>query len=500
MQGIPRRPDPRRPRLVRADDGFGLIEVMVSMVLLTALALATFALIDRSHAASATVRSKSVAAAIAHDDLNRMRQLKFSLASSASYQNKSSVKGIDGITYSVVSTAQWATDSGVETSCTTPTTAGTSAYLHIASTVTWPNMGTSTPVVADSILAPRGKEANRTAGSLMVKVMDRDAKAVPNAQVDVAGQSLATSPAGCVFFPEISAGQWPVTVSKAATPWNYMDSDGNSPGKATASVVVGDVSTVSVSFDIPAQFNPVTFSREDGTTGGAIKWTSFSIASQTKTQTFPAAVTNTPATAFATTPVFPFASGWSTYAGSCAGNNPSLYTTNAATALASTNFIPDRGSTVATGRAYLRTVTLTLSDSSISSNTAVRYYVRPYDNAADTTYTQMADCGTNFYGSADNLSGTATIPGTGTKSVNVPIDVPYGLYTICAENTSTSYSTNAYRWKTYTNGTAGNPTGAYHALPSATGITPKAGAPTNNTDAAALPLGRSGSPTTDQCA
>jgi hypothetical protein len=91
-----------------------------------------------------------------------------------------------------------------------------------------------------------------------------------------------------------------------------------------------------------------------------------------------------------------------------------------------------------------------------------------------------------------------TIPASGNKWVDVPIDVPYGLYTICAETTSTSYGNAAYRWATFGSNSAGAPTGAYHALP--TGLTPKAGAPANNTGQTTLSLARPTSVSTDQCA
>jgi prepilin-type N-terminal cleavage/methylation domain-containing protein len=484
MPGISRRLDPRRSRVVRADDGFGLIEVMVSMVLLTTLALATFSLIDRSTAVSAMVRSKSVAADIAHDDLNRMRQLKFSLASSATYQATSTVAGVDGVNYTVNSTASWATDTGVETSCTTPTTAGTSAYLHIQSKVTWPGMGSAAPVLADSILAPRGKESNRTAGSLMVKVQDRDAAPISGAQVDVAGQSLATSAAGCVFFPAINAGQWPVTISKSAMPYNYMDSDGDSPGTTTASVVVGDVSTVSVSFDIPAQFKPITLVREDGTTGTG--WTSVSLATQSKTISVAnTAAPTTPKTSFDSGLVFPFASGWGFYAGNCGGNDPTVYANNTTTALPNSAIKPDRGATVTNGVAYMRAVTLSVI--SPKAETLI-YRVRPYK---DTTYTSMSGC------AEAPADGSITVVANTAKTATV--DLPYGLYSVCAENALSLTDPN-YRFGKFTGAT--NPTGAYHVMPYMNGaVTLKASAPTNDTGTAGVTLSHpSTAPSTDPCA
>jgi Tfp pilus assembly protein PilV len=471
-----------RHRVRLADDtGLGMIEVIVSMVLLTMLALATLSVIDQSTAASSQTRSKSLAADIAHQDLNRMRQLKFDLVSGVDYQSRSTQNGVDGVQYSIVSTATWATDSGVETSCTTPTTAGNSSYLRIRSTVTWPNMK-GAAVVADSIMAPRGKEANRTTGSLMVKVQDRNGASVPGATVNVASQSLVTSAAGCVYFPAIAAGQWPVTTIKNATPYNYMDSDGNSPGSATASVVVGDVSTLSVSFDIPQIFNPVTFYREDAPNTAGGQWYSISAAAQAKTVT---ASNATPQSAFSTGKVFPFSSGYAFYAGSCAGNNPSTWATNATAVMANTSVSGLPGATITNARAYLRKLTFNVKDATAETLT---YRITPY---TDATYTQMTGCE-----SPPDLP--VTIPTNG-ATTPVTVDVPYGLYSICVENASTNYSNSGYRFAKYSTGSTA-PTGAYHVMPNLSGITLKAGSPANDSSPPTLNAQHTGTPTTDQCA
>jgi Tfp pilus assembly protein PilV len=479
MPRIPRsRPfPPVLARVVREDDGFGLIEVLVSAVLLIVLATATFQLIDGSHKASAAVRSRSVAADIAHDDLNRLRQMKFSIVSGTSYQSKSSYPGVDGVTYTVNSTVTWATDTGVETSCTTPSTAGSSQYLRIRSSVTWPAMGSAAPIVADSIMAPRGREANRTTGALMVKVQDRDAAAVNGATVSVAGQTLVTNANGCVFFPSINAGQWPVTIGKVASPWNYMDSDGNSPGAATASIVVNDVSTLSVSFDVPSKFAPVTFTDESGA-ATAPKWPSMTLTNASKT----IVVSGANATTQASNPVFPFASGWSIYAGKCAGNNPSTYATNPWPALTDSTFVPARGATISNGKAYMRVLTLNFGDSlnTTGTNSTLDYVIKPW---SDSTYTYMAGC-------TEGVTGSVTV--TGSTSQPVTVALPYGLYSICVDNRSTNYGqSNAtkatgYRYKTFTSGTA--PTVAFHATPKRSGITLKGGVPTPDNSTQSISL------------
>lgn len=459
MPRIPSRPYPSRlARRLRGDDGFGLIEVLVSALLLTALALATFKLIDGSHQASAAVRSKSVAADIAHDDLNRLRQMKFSIVSGTNYQSKSTTPGVDGVKYTVTSTVTWATDTGVETSCTVPATAGNSQYLRIRSTVTWPAMGKIKPVVADSIMAPRGREANRTTGALMVKVADRDAKPVSGAAVTVSGQSLTTNVNGCVFFPSVNAGQWPVTITKGS----FMDSEGNSPGAATASIVVNDVSTLAVSFDNPVKFNPVTFVDESGAQVTP-KSPSFTLTNASKTIPFPGQS--------ASTPVFPFASGWSVYAGSCAGNSPAIYASNPWTSLTGSTSIPAPGATVP-GKAYMRVLNLKLGDQLYSggTNMQIDYFIRPL--TGDSTYNYM---------SSDCPSYTGSITVTNNQSQNVSIPVPYGLYTICVDNNNTRFGasnvtkSNGYRYKRFTSSKA--PTGAFNATPTMTGMTLKSGIP-----------------------
>lgn len=477
MPSIQSRLHPSRvARALREDDGFGLIEVLVSALLLTALSLATFQLIDGSHKASAAVRSKSVAADIAHDDLNRLRLMKFSIVSGVDYKSVANQRGIDGVNYTVASTVTWSTDSGMETSCTTPETAGNSQYLRIRSSVTWPNMGKAAPVVADSIMAPRGREANRTTGALMVKVQDRDAKAVTGATVVVAGQSLTTNGAGCVFFPSVNAGQWPVTISKAASPYNYIDSDGNTPGKATASVVVNDVSTLAVSFDNPARFTPVTFTDESTTSPTTgLKWPSISLTNASKT----ISVTGTSATSQTAAPVFPFASGWSIYAGACVGNSPATYANNPWPSLTDTTFIPAAGGLVPDAKAYMRVLKLTVSDSknAAGNNSTLDILVKPWIDASNNYPYMSAGC--------EGTSASVTVTGTGTQTATVP--VPYGLYTICVQNRNTNYgSTNAtkstgYRYKTFASSTA--PTAAFHAMPTRSGITLKGGVPTADTSA-----------------
>jgi hypothetical protein len=192
------------------------------------------------------------------------------------------------------------------------------------------------------------------------------------------------------------------------------------------------------------------------------------------------------ATTQSSNPVFPFASGWSIYAGKCAGNNPSTYSNNPWPSLPNSTFIPARGTTIGNGKAYMRVLTLNLGDSlnGTGTNSTLDYVIKPW---SDATYTYMAGCGEGVTGS---------VPVTGGASQPVTVALPYGLYSICVQNRNTNYGqtnatkANGYRYKTFAS-TSGSPASAFHATPKRTGIALKGGVPTpdNSTQTISLDSG-----------
>src|SRR5262245_6913619 len=117
----------------RNQDGFALIEVVVSAAVLAVLALAVLSGIDGATASTARERARAVAASLAEQDQERMRGFRFDELATVAQQPD---QVIDGVTYSIKSEATWVVDNGnVSPTCGT-SGAKQSEYLRIVSTVT----------------------------------------------------------------------------------------------------------------------------------------------------------------------------------------------------------------------------------------------------------------------------------------------------------------------------------------------------------------------------
>jgi Tfp pilus assembly protein PilV len=416
MPGMTRRPEPSRiPRLasVRANqDGFMMIEVIVSAVLLIVLSLATLKLIDGSTNVSAQQRSKAIAANLAENDLDRMRQMKF--ASSSNFSTRSFPRGVDNRTYTVVSTGTWTSDEGTFASCTTSTVGNPGQYIRVTSTVTWSGM-TVAPVTAATLITPRPGETSITTGAFMVKIQSAAGLPVANATISMGGRSLITGAAGCALFTGLAPGTYPVTYSAPGmiTP----DQATPSPGSYSAVVTKGNTSSKVVLLDVPAKVTPITFKREDGT---ASAWTSYSMRSGTdyaNKWTFPSAGSYA-----STAQVFPFLAGYQVWAGDCAGNNPSTYNGSFFTNFPQAAVATPAGSAPA-ATAYLRTATLTVKN--VPKSSVVNVYFK-----ADTPGTAaMLNCAAGRTTAATFTNGSTAVA----ASQNLSIDLPYGTYDWCVD-------------------------------------------------------------------
>ncbi|HEY6762996.1 MAG TPA: hypothetical protein VI318_26075 [Baekduia sp.] len=439
MPGISRRPFWFRARLVREDDGFGLIEVMVSAVLVVALALATLSLLDRSNQAAASSRDRAVAANLAHGALNTMRSLTFLTLSNYNPGPKQTKVG--GIPYTVTSQAQWTTDNNAPLNC--GSTGAASPYLRITSTVTWPNMGTIPPITASSLVSPRASDVEDGAGSLVVVVKNAASVGVSGVQVTAGGQSATTDAQGCVIFHFLAAGAVDVTWFKSG----YVAPDGSTTGTMTGvSITNGKISTITPSYDIPAKVTTqFTEDKTDGTEAGAT-WYASSLATGTYLFTLPTAAAlqaTTPTALFTSqrvasfqhTNVYPATAGYGAYAGTCTGNDPNAYVSDWATQKPDAAVKPGPGAAV-TAKAYMELGTFNVTGKAKSSG---RLVLTPYTSSS---LTQMSTC--------TKATDTIVIPvafgnGNGTTATTtIAQDLPYGVWNVCADNGVTSGS--GRRW------------------------------------------------------
>jgi Tfp pilus assembly protein PilV len=409
MRGFPGR---RHNGLRSSEAGFALIEVMVSAVLLVALALATLKLIDSSATASSTQRARSAASSLAHQDLNRMRQMTISSAAGLA---QSYPVNLNGLNYAVESTAQWASDSGGVVTCSSGSTGA--QYLRTSSKVTWVGMGAAKPVVAESIVTPRVAEMDPTVGALTVLVKNATGSPVSGVTVTIGTMSAVTDIAGCAVIPRVSAGTYDVSYYKAG----YIATNNAPTGiEKSVSIVAGQTSLVQVSYDLPTTV-PAQL-KTDLTPNPASSWYSASFVGGGKPPVVKsqAAV----AAAFTSGSVFPFASGYSVYAGSCIGNDPSGYLSTFATAFPASAVASVAGGTTATAAAFMRSVSVAISGA--TANKAVHLTARPFTASGPMNRPAgEIPCTENLNLLPGNTSAT------GTKTV--AFDLPYGLYAFCAD-------------------------------------------------------------------
>src|SRR5690348_5212870 len=117
----------------RNQDGFALIEVIVSAAVLAIIALAVLSGIDGATASTARERARAIAGSLAEQDQERMRGYRFDELAKIPQQAD---QVIDGVKYTIKSEATWVVDDGEVTG--TCGAAGTkqSEYLRIVTTVT----------------------------------------------------------------------------------------------------------------------------------------------------------------------------------------------------------------------------------------------------------------------------------------------------------------------------------------------------------------------------
>lgn len=431
MPRIPSRPYPSRlARVLREDDGFGLIEVMTSAVLLIVLALGTMKLLDTSQAASSMNRSRDVASTLAQADQEAMRQLPLSQIAGG-WHPANRQKTMGDITYTIASSGDWTRDATGEVACSSAaTTAGRGEYLTITSTVTWPGMSAtkSKPVVFQSVVAPGVEAFGAGKGALAIKLKRADGTGAAGVTVASGSVSGMTDSDGCVVLNNLPAGD--TTVGWNETGW--VDPDGVQ--KIVKDETIGDGTTAqdAGAYDKAGRLN-VGFTDDATPTPNTAKWPTFSVVQTGMTssngiRTFPAAPGSPAASLSTGFTLYPFTSAYTVYAGSCKGNNPAAYSPPTSFSGYSALMTPASDANLAMP---LRTVTVTVRDSSnaLKANATVQAY--PY-----TADSHMSGC------TEKTVRGTFQTDSTGT----VKIPLPYGLYNFCAQapdGTGKYYSANS---------------------------------------------------------
>jgi Tfp pilus assembly protein PilV len=426
-----------RPRSLRSEAGVSLIEVLISSVLVALISLATFTGLTDTNKATADERSHAQADVVAQQDEDRLRSLQISELSGL---KETHTVTYSGTIFTVVSKAEFVSDEGGTSSCTS--SKQSADYVQTSSEVTWNALGTRKPVVETSIITPT------IGGALVAQVKDADNEPIAGATIQAVGPtgapvslSASTESNGCAVFGSLTAGEYTVNASKSG----FVTKGGEALEATSTTVVVNATAKVEFEIGLAAKLNvSFTSNKKAGALGQYVVAFNNGLL-LANPRILPAAPATSPTTLSApyTTPIssstmFPltFPEGtypapntkesYFVYAGTCASDNP--------TTLSASNPAP-------------KEVAVTPGSEFSVSAEEPPIVVKAYEGTKATPKKQIM----TYQGKLED-TGCKTVQAIESKTGELPHPPqPYGSYSLCVA------SANRYKTVTFKNE---KPTGA----------------------------------------
>jgi hypothetical protein len=390
---------------LRGERGAALIEIMMAALLVALVATAVFKGIDGASALSSGSKSRAEAASIADDDQERLRALP---PATLVDRNETNTVTRSGVAYSVVSSTKWVADRDATPDCNSATSRA--GYLRILSTVTWPDMQGSKPVVASSLVAPPNGTVTSNRGALGVKILNEANVGVSGVSVSVSGVGLSgtTDSNGCVYWDDVPQGNYSYTAQKTG----YVDYTGNASITRPIGVAGGQTRVDTAYLDLATSMtvNVVT-KRYGGAETPAVMTESLPLHLANAKMAALNGVLSLPALATSTrtvTNLYPMSYG--TYVGPCAlASNPAQY-----------------GAAVQFNTPYPNPAKIYMP----SINVRAKLKGVPYTDGATVKLTQVPVTGSAC--TATYMRTTQAVAGVGSGALALP-EFPYGRYDVCAE-------------------------------------------------------------------
>lgn len=411
----------RTMRALRRERGSMLIEVMVGALILAITTTAVLSGLDGAQKTGGRNKARSVAAALAEQDQERMRSLPVAdllPLVATPYTRPVTVKGVN---YTVTSSASYATDPGsASTGCSA--SAKSQTNLRILSSVSSPLtrgnvdlVGLVTPPASSGYAAGQGR--------LIVKVFDRDDEGVAGVTVSLSGTasfSEETNASGCAIFPFAPAGNYTATIQKLGLV-GWQGDNPLAPAPAMT-VTAGQTTTYGQYYmEQPATIN-AQFDTKVGSAAAQADDSRYVVVNNVKlTSQRKVFDAGAPATQVPATDLFPFLDGYGLYAGQCTPQN--------VPAGALPNTTPNPGATLVTNP-KIRVPSINVRV--IRADGAAMPVAVPPTAAipATTVFIKTADgCATTYPSQVianTTTGGVASLPKPG---------YPYGSYKLCAQRT-----------------------------------------------------------------
>src|ERR1700730_3241977 len=200
---------PARPLRPSGEEGFILIEVIISALLVALIVTGVLTGFDVTNRATADERTRGAATALAQKVQEQLRGEPITALNELTSAPRTQTVTVNRTVFTVTSRAEYINDATAPASCTSA--AAQADYLQTTTKVTWPSLGTRPAVAASSIVSPPPGTA------LLVQVTDASANPVSSATVSATGTSSAigfTSALGCTTL-QVLPGEYAIEASKA---------------------------------------------------------------------------------------------------------------------------------------------------------------------------------------------------------------------------------------------------------------------------------------------
>lgn len=305
------------------DAGLSLVEVIVALLVFTVITTGSIIAVGTVLSMTSDNRSRVVAANLASQAIDKAR----GAADVFLVTNASTTQQLNGTTFTVKRTASWVTTGGVDSQCATPGQSGNGSlfYKRVNVSVTWTGQRTSTtPVRADTILAPVSKINDPSTGTILISVLDQTGAGSAGVVVTIATASLTGNTAsalsadsspdptdtdGCSFATKVQPGTYTVTLSRAdGTP--YRDRDQAADPVQTVVVSAGDTASALFSYAAADTYRPTYATNYSGQALLPTDLTTTYLSSDGRRYVAPTRVTDQY--------LFPTATGYQVFAGTYA--------------------------------------------------------------------------------------------------------------------------------------------------------------------------------------
>ncbi len=322
-----------RARL-RGDDGITLVEILVALSLLTVLSATVAGGLLAIQRSALTSKERSAAANLATREIEITRNWFHSsdtapaaVMAAGDVTDGNPLPGqtgalvVDNVPYTVTRQVTWLV-AGTGVSACDGGSVVTYPSIGVHVEVTWPNMGGVPPVVSDTVLTPPKSVLNATAAFVAVKVLNRDGAPNAGRTVTATGPGGSyndtTGPDGCATFVLSTAGTYTLALTDGAS--GYVSFNGATT--QTVTVTTGSLTVRSFSYDLGELFRATL----TPPSGFALPAT-LPAVTVGNSGILPSGVASYPSAAGGTTtigPLWPFASGYTVWAGSCTDSDPAL--------------------------------------------------------------------------------------------------------------------------------------------------------------------------------